>query len=194
MRLHCWDLLGDTGCKDSGIHHLCIPEGDRGTTVFCGWRSERTSYLSLQNTQCLSLPGAPFRSHPALTGCLQLTGLGVSLTKGKRMSDPRRRWLGLETAASTGSKALVAQGKACIPFCQLLIPDPLSCARAGRPCGFWAGYSQHPALPLDVGVQGDLGLPVWGGIASAVYCSLLPQATSIQLWASQDQNPPTPGP
>lgn len=53
MGLHRWDLLGDMGCKDNGIHRLCIPEGDRGATALCGWRRERTSYLSLQNTQCL---------------------------------------------------------------------------------------------------------------------------------------------
>lgn len=66
MGFYCWDLLGDMGCKDNGIHCLCIPEGDGDTRALCGWRRERISCLSLQNTQCLPPPGAPFRSHSAL--------------------------------------------------------------------------------------------------------------------------------
>lgn len=100
MGLYWWDLLGDMCCKDNGIHHLCIP-GDKDTTALCGWRREMISCLSLQNT--LFLP-PPFRSHPALTGCWQLTGMGAPLPQGKRVSDPRKKWLGLKAAASTGSK------------------------------------------------------------------------------------------
>lgn len=53
--------------------------------------------------------------------------------------------------------ALVIPGKASVSVCWFLISRPLFCARAGSFCGFWAGCSQHLALPSDARGTGRSG-------------------------------------
>lgn len=114
------------------------------------WMEEGEGVLLVTTEhQCLPPPGVPSRSHPGLIGCWSCQGCGFPCLREKGCLTAGGGGWDWKLLPALAPKALVAQGKACVPFCRLLIPDSPSCARTGRPCGFWRGCL-HPALPLHV--------------------------------------------
>lgn len=82
---------------------------------------------------------------------------GFPCLRGKGCLTPGGGDWNWELLPMLATNALVIHRETSIPVCGFLIPGHPFCARAGSSCGFWAGCSQHLALPSDVRGMGGSG-------------------------------------